>query len=302
MSREGGRWIPAALAIAMAMLVASAADARDVKRCGITIAAGKTGTLVQDVECGYRCVNDPTRRCTFERDDFRCPIAGDSCQPEGITLERNATLDLNGFTLRGAYQRDLIRCSDARQGRCTVRGPGTLHAPKGRPMVANHQTVVLEDLTIYGPYHSIETTGWVRAKNVSMQRCDASIVGGKGVRATDASFEAGCSLHSGKNLYLKGAVSGDGFTADGDIRASDVVVRDGGFQGDSVFLKGVQAPMPLPSYVGGYADITARKRLVIRDATVGVIESGRMPQLVRSSCVASRKQGTDQSWDVCAGE
>lgn len=301
MSRIHG-WMKPALALAMVLAVASAAQARDVKRCGITIGAGKTGRLVQDVECGYRCRSDATVRCKYERDDFRCPLDNNGCTPERIVLERNATLDLAGFTLRGAYQQTVLACSEARQGRCTVRGPGTLNAPKGQPILANHQNVFLENLTIFGPYDSIETTGWVHASNVSMERCDASIVGGKGVRARDVRFEAGCYLHSGKNLYLQGAVSGDGITAAGNIRAKDVVVRSGGIHGDSVFLRGVQVPAPLPSHIGTFPHVSARKRLVVRDAVLGVIESGRKPTLHGSTCQASRKAGSSESWGVCAGE
>jgi len=98
-------------------------------------------------------------RIRGERDDFRCPIAGSGCTEESIRLGRNATLDLNGFDLRGAYGRTVIECSEARQGRCTVQGPGTLFASKGRAVRGNHQDIVLRDLRIYGPYDSSETTG-----------------------------------------------------------------------------------------------------------------------------------------------
>ena len=108
-----GRWILVAVAACAIALSAPRAHARDVKRCGITIGAGKTGTLVKDVECGHRCSGDSTVRCK----DGRCPVDGtQSCVPEIILLERNATLDLNGFTLRGAPGQTTVECAPSPQG------------------------------------------------------------------------------------------------------------------------------------------------------------------------------------------
>src|SRR5258708_29086318 len=56
-----------ALATLVALLVPQMSHARDVKRCGLTIGAGKICKLVKDVQCGYRCAPDPTRRCSFNR-------------------------------------------------------------------------------------------------------------------------------------------------------------------------------------------------------------------------------------------
>src|SRR3569832_2713471 len=106
--------------------------AREVKRCGITIAAGKTGRLVRDAHCGWRCANDPTVRCRFDRpdDNYGCPLIGGEpyrCESERIVLEPNATLDLNGFTLTAVDHGVGIVCSAEGHAKCTVKN-GTFAA------------------------------------------------------------------------------------------------------------------------------------------------------------------------------
>jgi hypothetical protein len=305
----------AAVAAALIAGAASVAVARDVKRCGVTIAAGSTGTLVQHVECGWRCVANPTRRCTSDGDAHECPVAGDSCAPEGIVLERDATLDLNGFSLRGVPGRDLIRCSDARTGRCIVEGPGALVAVGGRAMVGGHQTVVLRDLTVFGADASIETTGRVRMTGVALSACGGTpgliggVFGARGVRAIEVYLDSGCYVRSGADLRVAGGRSGrqyvapfpgPSFVAAGDVRASGVLVRDGGFAGRNVFLKSVRRVGRPTS--ASLPDAVARKRLALRDSTLGVVESGRAPRLVNATCVASRDGATGASWGVCDPE
>ncbi len=309
------RALAAAVAVAWMASGASAAAARDVKRCGITIAAGSTGTLVRHVECGWRCVANPTRRCRSDGDAHECPVAGDSCAPDGIVLERDATLDLNGFSLRGVPGRDLIRCSDARAGRCIVEGPGALVAVGGRAMVGGHQTVVLRDLTVFGADASIETTRRVRMTGVELSACGGTpgltggVFGMRGVRATDVYVDSGCYVRSGADLHVEGGRSGrqyiapfpgPSFIAAGDVHASGVLVRDGGFGGRNVFLKAVRR-MGRPTSAS-LPDAVARNRLVLRDSTMGVVESGRAPRLVNSTCVASRNAATGAGWGVCDPE
>lgn len=302
-------------AAALITLGASAAPARNVKRCGVTIAAGGTGTLVQHVECGWRCVANPTRRCRSDGDAPRCPVAGDSCAPDGIVLERDATLELNGFELRGVPGQNLIRCSDARDGRCRVVGPGALVAVGGRAMVAGHQTVVLRDLDVFGADASIETTDRVRMTGVTLSACGGTpgltggVFGAKGVRATDVYLDSGCYVRSGADLRVDGgrsgrqyvaAFPGPSFIAAGDVHASGVLVRDGGFAGRNVFLKAV---LRMGRATGAsLPDAVARKRLALRDSTIGVVESGRAPRLVNATCVASRNGATGTSWGVCDPE
>lgn len=296
--------LAAAAAALLLAACASTALARDVKRCGITIGAGKTGTLVQNVECGYRCRTDRNVPCSYDtaREDWICPVdRTQGCTAETIVLERNATLDLGGFTLRGAYQRDVVECAPSRQGRCTVQGPGRLEAPKGRPVLSNDQDVVLKNLTVFGPYDEVETAGWLRATDVTFTQCDASFIGGK-VRMRNVRFDSNCYLYAKGNLYADGIATTGGFVAEGNIRASGVTTREGSIRGKNVVLKGAQVPSPLPDALPFAANVEAAKRLVLRDATVGSIASGVKPVLRDATCLRSTKTGTNESWGVCDGE
>lgn len=296
--------LAAAAAALLLAACASAALARDVKRCGITIGAGKTGTLVQDVECGYRCRTDRDVACPYDaaQEEWVCPVdPSQGCSAETIVLERNATLDLAGFTLRGAYQRDVVECAPSRQGRCTVQGPGRLEAPKGTPVRSNDQDVVLKNLTVFGPYGDVETAGWLRATGVTFTQCDASFVGGK-VRMRDVRFDSNCYLYARGNLYADGITTTGGFVADGNIRASGVTTREGSIRGKNVVLSGAQVPLPLPDVLPSAANVEATKRLVLRDATVGSIASGVKPVLRDATCLRSTKTGTADTWGVCDGE
>lgn len=294
----------AAVAAALIAMCASAALARDVRRCGVTIAAGKTGTLVQDVECGYRCRIDRNVVCPYDtaEEDWVCPSdPSQGCSAEAIVLERNATLDLAGFTLRGAYGRTVVECAPSRQGRCTVQGPGKLDAPKGLPVRSNDQDVVLKNLTVFGPYDSIDTAGWLRATDVTFSNCDASFIGGK-VRVRNVRFGSNCYLESRGNLYADGISTVGGFVAEGDVRASDVTTREGAIRGRNVVLRSAQVPSPLPDLLSSHPNVEARKRLVLRDVTAGAIASGVKPVLRDATCLRSTKTGTTDSWGVCDGE
>lgn len=302
MSRSHGWWMRSAMALAMVMAVASAAQARDVKRCGITIGAGKTGKLVQDVECGYRCTRDRTVRCTLERDDFRCPIGdGQGCTAETIVLDRNATLDLNGFDLSSAYQRDGVVCAAGSRSRCTIQGPGNFYARKGRAITPNDRDVILKDLLISGDYKGFRTAGWVRASNVELLGCSAEMFAAKGVRAKGVRVNQSCGLSSGKNLYLRDVYVADSVRAAGTVRGTNVTVGDGSVAGKDVFLSRARIPAPLDTELDTYGqNVSAERRLVLRDSVAGGIASGNHPKLVRSSCMQSFKMGAAGSWGVCA--
>lgn len=306
MSRAHGWWRRSAPALAMALatllVVAGDAEARAVKRCGITIGSGKTGKLVRDVECGYRCTRDETVRCQLDREDFRCPIGdGQGCTAETIVLGRNATLDLNGFTLSSAYNRDGVVCAAGTKSRCTIQGPGTFMARKGRAITPHDRDVILKDLLLTGDYGGFHTAGWVRATNVELLRCSAEMVGEKGVRAKRVRVGASCGLSSGKNLYLEDVFASDGLRAASTVRGTGVTVQSGGISGKDVFLARAQIPVPLDTELGAYApSVRAERKLVLRDVVAGGIASGVAPKLVRSSCMQSHKMGGSGSWGVCA--
>lgn len=293
----------AAFAVALVSLgVASAVQARDVKRCGITIGAGKTGTLVQDVECGYRCRNDATVRCQLDGLDYRCPVdPGQGCDAETITLERNATLHLGGFTLSAAYQQDGVVCAAGSRSRCTIEGPGTFLARKGRAITPNDRDVVLKNLLVSGDYRGFTTAGWVRATDVELLGCSASMVGQKGVRAKRVRINQSCGLSSGRNLYLDDVFVADSLHAAETVRGRRVTVQKGGITGKDVFLAHSRIPVPLDTELDVYGqNIRAEHRLVLRDVVAGGIASGDAPKLVRSSCMQSYRTSGSGSWGVCA--
>jgi hypothetical protein len=294
------RTLVAATAMVVALLP-QVAQSRDVKRCGITIAAGKTGKLVQDVQCGYRCTTDPTVRCKLDRDDYRCPLDNGGCSAEQIFIERNATLDLNGFDLSAAYGHDTVVCSAGSRTRCTIKGPGTFFAWKAAAITPNDRDVILKDLTIDHDYDGFTTAGWVRATNVVLQSCSSGMMGRAGASAKNVHIGASCGIYSGRNLYLDNVFIADSASAAGTVRAKDVTVANGVIGGRDVFLKRSHVPLPLDTTpISFRASVIAERRLVLLDSTVGGIESGLKPALKRSSCVQSRKLGTQNSWGVCA--
>lgn len=288
-----------ASAVAFMIVAPGSALARKVKRCGIRIEPNRTGKLVRDVACGYRCTTDRSVRCALVRDDFRCPIADSGCAPESIRLERNATLDLNGFSLRAAGHVTAIICSKGGRGRCTVKGPGTFNAGKTAPIVPNDKDVILKNLTIDNDYDGFVTSGWVRATNLVRRNCFGDIVAGKGVRAKNVTLGGGCDLWSRKNLFADGIYAIDSFGADGTVRAKNVTGANY-ITGKDIYLTRASVPELLMDSVASSFQVHAQRKLSLRDSVIGGIESGEKPNLTHSSCLRSREMGSAATWGVCA--
>jgi len=289
-----------ALALVVAVGAASPGEARDVKRCGITIGAGKTGHLTGDVQCGFRCVADPSVPCTAIEDEQICPIVGSRCAPEVLRLERNATLELNGFRLSGAFEARAIECSDGASGRCTVRGPGEIKVKDAHVIEGHAQHVLLENLTMRGPiYGGVSTDGRLTLREVRLSGCEpglGSLRAGADIRARDVDLES-CTMHSEKNVYAEGVRGERGFSAAATIRAGGVVLH-GPVSARDVFLRGSNVP-ELPEYsVPGTIDVLAEQRLVLRRTVVGSLQSGRKPTLRDAACLRSVRPGSG-TWDVC---
>jgi hypothetical protein len=289
--------------ITIAVLVPQSAFARKVKHCGITIKDGGTGTLIQDVTCGYRCTEDPRTRCTFRGDDFHCPVPTSGCTPETIVLGKNSTLDLNGFDLTAAYNRDTVFCGENGGSRCTIKGPGTFYAGKGAAITPNGSNVILSDLTIDRDYEGFTTDGWLRATNVVLQNCSAGMKAMRGVRAKHVSVGSCCGLQSGRNMVLDDVYVADNVGAVGTLRGRDVTVKDGGVRGRDVFLTRALIPSPLDTELSDYpTNVLAERHLVLRDSILGGIEAGAPPELLGSTCMQSRKPNSNESWGVCAND
>lgn len=279
-------------ALAVVVGAAAVAEARDVRRCGITIKRGQTGTLSRDVQCGWHCASDPAVRCVVETpgDDPECPLSKiEQCEPDVITLENNATLDLNGFTLATVYGETGIVCSEGR-GKCTIKGPGTVLGGKSAtPILPRDKNLVLRDLTIRRFYRLIETTGKVRASGLSLAHCEGGVRGAKGVRAKNVTLESQCSLHSGRDLVVDGADSDGWLGAERNARLRNVASAHVG--GKNVFLSNSVAE----------AKFKAPGKVVLRNSAVGEFESGLPPKLVNSTCTRSFKPD-DTTWGVCTDD
>ncbi|MBY0274523.1 hypothetical protein K2Z84_04210 [Candidatus Binatia bacterium] len=288
-----GRMLGMAVCALAISLTVGAAQAREVKRCGITIGAGKTGTLVRDVECGYRCSTDRTVRCVFEREDYRCPVdPTQSCVPETITLERNATLDLNGFDLTAAYGQDTIICAAGSRSKCTLRGPGNFFAWKGRAITPNGREIVLQDVLIDRDYDGFSGARSIRASSVVLRNCSSDMGADGAVRATNVYLGGGCGLIAGGDMFLRDVTIVDGVWAKGTVRGVGVRSTDSSFgsvAGKDVFLS--------DSELGR---VEAGRQLVLRDSTVERITTGDEPALIRSSCDHSTRADGTGTWGVCS--
>lgn len=285
------------------LLLFSPADAREVTRCGITIGPGKTGKLVKDVHCGLRCESDPTVRCGDDGDDSRCPAkAGISgCRPEQIFLERNATLDLNGFDL---FPHLLgVVCQPGTRSKCTIKGPGTIHSINVITILPlpTDRDIVLEDLVIDGATFGIFTSGRVTLTSVELKNWQGNQVRARsGLRARNVRTDA--VLQSGKSMVLDQVESSSAVYAERAIRGRDVTMTDGGLSAGDLFLTRTTVLTPADDGAGGgfRASTGAKRRIVLRDSSVTGIQSSVKPELARSSCVRSMDSHSGTTWGVCA--
>jgi hypothetical protein len=285
----------------LVLLVPSSGIARDVKRCGITVAAGKTARLVKDVQCGWRCTNDPRVRCRFGRENNGCPLIGDEpyrCTSERILLEPNATLELNGFTLTAVEHGVGIVCVPGGHAKCTVKG-GTFAARRAWAFVPNYRDLVLEDLVVKNA-EGVVLAGRISATNVFFEDSTASMRSRGGVRIRN--FRIAGGVYSDKGMFLDVAESTDGFTAAGAIRGSGVIVSNGVVYGKSVHLRDSRVERETIDPASFEPAVIAYQRLFLRDSVVGTILSGDAPRLKRATCTESRKIGGEESWGVCTND
>lgn len=296
-----------AIVAALTLMAPRVVAARDVKRCGITISAGKTGTIVKDVTCGYHCVADPTTSCVVENlgDDPTCPISADqSCAPDAITLEKNATLDLNGFRFTPAYQEATgIVCAPGRRGRCTIVGPGSIFGGKQPSIEANDMDLVLKDLTVQRMYKQIVVKHRLHLDNVVVDHL-VGFHAEQGVRARNVTIQDESGLSSGRDFQADGLTLRDGaIEALGNMRVrNSTIVYGSHVRGRDVFVANSDVVSSYPDDPPSGIEIRADRRLVVRGSDVTGIQSGDAPKLVGSTCVQSRQADGVSSWGVCTND
>jgi hypothetical protein len=95
------------VSIAAALLLAVPASNVEITSCDQVLRDGEVGELRQDLNCAQRP---------------RWPFSA-----QGVRVEGGATLNLNGFTIRGDGTGVGIYCApEGEQNVCTVNGPGTI--------------------------------------------------------------------------------------------------------------------------------------------------------------------------------
>ena len=291
-----------ALAIALAILAPLTAHAREVKHCGVTIRANKTGKLAKNVSCGFSCTADSTVACSFDagQGDYVCPLAGSGCTADKIHLGRNATLDLNGFNLSAAFRSTLVECSNEGPGSCTVRGPGTLVASKSVAVRGHAQNVFLSDLAIQDSHGGVKTAGQLVASNVSMTGCVKGLTSGKRMRLADVTLAASCDVTSGKDLFVDHLDGEVVVSAQGNVHGQDVFLQQGWVEAKNVYLANLHAPVASSNALSfSTRSVRATGRVVLRGSLVSEIQAGTKPRLVDSTCRTSRNLAGDSTWGVC---
>ena len=100
---------PTAILVAVGMVaaLASASGAKDITRCGQTVAKHELGILQNDLDCPSlpgSCRNDDSIACESDAD---CPVTTNpldsQCLSDGLRLEKFAHLQLNGHTLTSSH-------------------------------------------------------------------------------------------------------------------------------------------------------------------------------------------------------
>lgn len=296
---------PSVLTAVLALGFATASGAANVPitACGVTIPAGQRGVLQNDVSCQNRCSNDPSILCSPGDDDGVCGVG--SCRAEKLALEAGAQLDLAGHTITMALHGDGVVCLGpaGNAGRCTVTGPGLFAGAKGAAIASAHADLIVE--------------------NVTIDRCDDAIWTRGRLKATGLVTESGRenTVHALGGVRLRRSViAGDyGIVTDGDVRVDDVELSaPGGIQaggrvrgrdlqlsryadvyGRDVALRRV---LVVPEPFSEPPVITAERSLRLLESAVLAIESGRRPQLPRTTCETSTVFGTSSSWGVCSGD
>lgn len=282
---------------------ASGAEIIPITACGGTIPAGQKGVLQNDVTCENRCTSDPNVLCSPGDDDGVC---GDGvCRADVFKLEAGAGLDLAGHTITMALHGDGAVCVGPAgpRGRCTITGPGTFAGSKGTAVASQSADLVVRDVTIDRCDAAISTAGRLRATGlVTTSGRENTVRALAGARLRDSVIAGDYGVVTdrdvrvdGVTMSAPGAIQAGGRVRGHDLelsRYADVYGRDVSLRGVTVLTEDFIAP-PV---------ITAERSLRLLDSSVVGIESGKRPQLPRSTCATSTVFGTSSSWGVCSGD
>jgi hypothetical protein len=270
----------ALLTISLLASVPAGAATIDVTSCPATVPVNTVGVLQDDLDCEA----GPT---------------------SSITLERGATLDLNGHTI--AFQPvsgslgTIVRCDS----RCTVQGPGALVSSSGPPLafaaiwVAERGRATIRDVAISGAGSGVVAlNGIVRISNSTIEAVHW------GVATVSRALVENVSIDVAQpGGYCLGATDETGSI----VKGSDVILTgcpDGIWASRQVKLDRLTA-------VGlGRIAVFSRNSIRLRDSTVtgsGSLDllSGRRPKLTNTACDRSGVDVDDvpsESWGVCAND
>lgn len=291
------------LACVLGTAPVSRAETIPVTTCGVTIPAGQQGVLQNDVTCVNRCSLHPDVLCSPGDDEGVC---GDGvCRAETLELEAGAQLDLAGHTIAMALHGDGVVCLGpaGNAGRCTVTGPGLFAGAKGAAIASANADLVVENVTIDRCDDAIWTRGRLTATGLvtkSGRENAIQALGGARLRHAVIAGDAGIFSDGDVRVTDVDLSAPVGIQAGGRVRGRDLrLSRNADVRGRDVALRRVtvttepSAEAPL---------LVAERTLRLLDSSVAGIESGRRPQLPRSTCETSTVFGTSASWGVCAGD
>ncbi len=291
-----------AASVLVLAVVCEAGAVVPITTCDVVVPAGETGVLQNDLDCEYRCSNDRSMLCDYDADRY-CPEGG-VCMIDGLILERDAVLDLNGHRVSGAYHTWAVTCDAPKEspGRCVVRGPGTIVGDT-EAIYSLGPDVFVTDVDLLGGYYAVYGEGRVVIRGSHLlPDYDNDVYGGEGVKLIDVVSDADV-IQSGGDIELRSVElcsEIDRVEAAGSLRTRDVVMVG------SVFLTARDVRLRRTTSQGypGFdaeAGVDARGRARLVDSKIEYVGSGRPPVLVRSSCMQSF-DSSSASWGVCTND
>jgi hypothetical protein len=261
-------WGPATIAV-FTLTIATTAQAFDLTSCNTIVPAGATGTLQADL----------------------------GCAATGVTLSKNAKLELNGHVITSSGA-----CVEASAGG-TVRGPGELSGCGTGILSSGRRTIRISDVNIHdGVGDGLEFQGvgvWAPQARVEATDVAANDNGNSGmiVHALKASHVTA----SGNKHYgiTEDRGTGEDLTLDGNGTVGLVYGTVGSFKALVATNNGS------PDFASGGL---SGNRLVLRDSTVTGnahfdVSGFKKPVLIDTTCGTSiGGPNPNGSWGVCSSD